>query len=194
MRATQTAVVASTSVRGIAQTVTSDVTDSVEAASCLLRLHPSVFLQFCFARITGSSLPNSPHDMLSCLVLSCLVLSCLVLSCLVLSCLVLSCLVLSCLVLSCLVLSCLVLSCLVLSCLVLSCLVLSCLVLSCLVLSCLVLSCLVLSSSVMKNGPFSMFFEKPALEQSSVNFSCSGSSVNFCSYSHNKFPCTSASV
>ena len=50
------------------------------------------------------------------------------------------------------------------------------------------------SSSVMKNCPFSMFFEKPALEQSLVNFSWSGSSANFCSYSRNKFPCSSSSV
>ena len=47
------------------------------------------------------------------------------------------------------------------------------------------------SSSIMKNCPFSMFFEKPALEQSLVNFCCSRSSANFCSYSRNKFPVTS---
>ena len=127
-----TAVVTSAStrtdnVRGTAQTVTSDVIGSVDAALRVLRLHPP-FLQFCVVRITGSSLCELSSRHVSKVVLSCLVLSCLVLSCLVLSCLVLSCRVLSCLVLSCLVLSCLVLSCLVLSCLVLSCLVLSCLV------------------------------------------------------------------
>ena len=46
----------------------------------------------------------------------------------------------------------------------------------------------------MKNCPLSIFFETPALDWSLVNFSCSGSSVNFCSYSRNKLPCTSASV
>ena len=46
----------------------------------------------------------------------------------------------------------------------------------------------------MKNCPVSLFFEKPALEQSLVNFCCSRSSANFCSYSRNKCPCTSASV
>ena len=50
------------------------------------------------------------------------------------------------------------------------------------------------SSRVMKKCPFSMFFEKPAVEQSLVNFSCSGSSANFYSSSRNKFPCTSTSV
>ena len=49
-------------------------------------------------------------------------------------------------------------------------------------------------SSAMKKCPFSMFFEKPAVEQSLVNFSCSRSSANFCSYSRNKFPCTPVSV
>ena len=50
------------------------------------------------------------------------------------------------------------------------------------------------SSSVMKKCPFSIFFEKPAFEQSLVNFSYSGSSANFCSFSRNNFPRTSASV
>ena len=36
--------------------------------------------------------------------------------------------------------------------------------------------------------------ETTALEQSLVNFSCSGSSANFCSCSRSKFLCTSASV
>ena len=38
------------------------------------------------------------------------------------------------------------------------------------------------SSCVMKNFPSPVFFETPALEQSLVNFCCSGSSANFCSY------------
>ena len=38
------------------------------------------------------------------------------------------------------------------------------------------------------------FFVKPALEKSLINFSCSRRSPNFCSYSPNKFTCTSASV
>ena len=50
------------------------------------------------------------------------------------------------------------------------------------------------SSGVMKICPLPIFFEKPALEQSLVNFCCSESSANFCSHSHNKFPTTSASV
>ena len=49
-------------------------------------------------------------------------------------------------------------------------------------------------SSARKNCPFSILVEKTALEQSLVSFSCSGRSANFCSYSHNKFPCTSAPV
>ena len=76
-----TAVVTSASprtdnVRGTAQTVTSDVVGSVEAASRLLRLHPpfsSDFCrQFCVARIAGSSLCelSSRHvSRLSCLVI-----------------------------------------------------------------------------------------------------------------------------
>ena len=50
------------------------------------------------------------------------------------------------------------------------------------------------SWSVMKNCPLPIFFEKPALEQSLVNFWSSGSSANFCSYSRNRFPCTDTSV
>ena len=76
----QTAVVTSAStrtdnVRGNAQTVTSDVIGSVEAASRLLRLHPpfsSDFCrQFCVARITGSSLCELSSRHVSKVILSC---------------------------------------------------------------------------------------------------------------------------
>ena len=49
------------------------------------------------------------------------------------------------------------------------------------------------SSSAMKNRPVSTPPEKP-LEQSLADFSRSRSSANFCSYSRNKFPSTSASI
>ena len=50
------------------------------------------------------------------------------------------------------------------------------------------------SSSVTKNWPFSISFEKPALEQSLINFFCSRRAANFSSYSANSFPCALTSV
>ena len=48
------------------------------------------------------------------------------------------------------------------------------------------------SSSVVKCCPFSKVFARPALEQSLVNWACSGRFAHFCSYSRNRFTCTLA--